>query len=155
MKWDRLIEEQIRAAQEEGKFDNLSGKGRPLRLDENPFEDPAWQTANHLLKENGFRPEWLEADVDLRAQWERAREALVRAKEWCAAQTAECAGRADPAAIQQRAFAEEEWTRSQARFREALAGINKAIARLNLIVPSAQLHRRLLDVEVELQRLTR
>ena len=43
MDFQRVIEEQLRKAREEGKFDHLRGHGQPLRLDENPFEDPTWQ----------------------------------------------------------------------------------------------------------------
>jgi hypothetical protein len=31
---DRIVEEKIKAAQQEGAFDNLPGKGKPLNLDE-------------------------------------------------------------------------------------------------------------------------
>ncbi len=68
MDLQQIVEEQLRQAREDGKFDNLRGHGQPLRLDENPFEDPAWQMANDLLKKNGFRPEWLEEDIALRGE---------------------------------------------------------------------------------------
>jgi DnaJ family protein C protein 28 len=154
MNWDRLVEQKIRAAQDEGKFDNLPGQGHPLKLDENPFEDPAWRMAHHLLKENGFRPEWIEADVELRAQWEQARLALIRSHDWRAAQLADCAGRSDPAAIQRHVLVAQEWKRALARFREAAAAINKGLARLNLLVPSPRFQRRMLDADVEAQTIT-
>ena len=53
MNFDRVIEEQLRKAREDGKFDNLRGHGQPLPNDDNPFEDPAWQMANDVLKKNG------------------------------------------------------------------------------------------------------
>jgi len=37
------IDEIIRRAIEEGQFDDLPGKGKPLRLDEDPNSDPAWR----------------------------------------------------------------------------------------------------------------
>lgn len=48
------IDETIRKAMEEGAFDNLRGTGKPLSIEDNPFVDPSWQLAYHLLKENGF-----------------------------------------------------------------------------------------------------
>ena len=42
------IEEQIRRAIQEGKFDDLPGKGKPLKLDENPFEESEWRMANKI-----------------------------------------------------------------------------------------------------------
>ena len=51
----RSADEAIRKAMEEGKFDNLPGKGKPLKLDEDPFEDPEWRLANKMLKEGGYQ----------------------------------------------------------------------------------------------------
>ena len=153
MNWDRIIEKKIRQAQEEGKFDNLRGHGQPLNLDENPYEDPAWQMANHLLKENGFRPEWLEEDVALRQSLAQARAALVRSRAWRAAELQALSGCEDAVAIQQRLMIADEWARAVTRFREAMAQINKGVARLNLMVPSTRFQRLKLDVEAELEKL--
>src|SRR5258707_14392235 len=104
----RIVEEQLRKAREEGKFDNLRGHGQPLRLDENPFEDPAWQMANDMLKKNGFRPEWLEEDVAIREETAAARQALVRSRDWRAAELQALSQRCDPAAIERCLRVEDE-----------------------------------------------
>ena len=153
MRWDRIIEQKIRDAQEQGKFNNLRGKGQPLNLDENPYEDPAWQAANQLLKENGFRPEWLEADVTLREKLAQARQALTRTRDWRAEQLELLGVRADASAVEQRALVQDEWRRALTRFRETLAEVNKGIARLNLMVPSTRFQRLKLDVDAEEQRI--
>ncbi len=153
MNWDRIIEKKIREAQEEGKFDNLRGHGQPLNLDENPYEDPAWQMANHLLKENGFRPEWLEEDVALRQTLAQARAGLARTRGWRTARLQALGGREDAEAVQGRLLIADEWARAVARFCDALAQINKGIARLNLMVPSTRFQRLKLDVEAELEKL--
>lgn len=44
------MEEQIRAAQARGDFDNLPGKGKPLRL--NDVHDPDWWVKSYLRREN-------------------------------------------------------------------------------------------------------
>jgi DnaJ family protein C protein 28 len=153
MNFDRVIEEQLRKAREEGKFDNLRGHGQPLRLDENPFEDPAWQMANDLLKQHGFRPEWLEEDVAIREQLAGAQLALVRSRDWRAAELQTLAERRDPAAIERRALVEYEWRLAQDRFRTRLAELNKAIFNYNLKAPSTRLQRLKLDIEAELSKL--
>ncbi len=153
MDFDRVIEKLIRQAQEEGKFKNLRGHGRPLNLDDNPYEDPAWAMANHMLKEHGFHPEWLEADLAVREDLQQARQALVRSRDWRAAELKALAGRSDAAAIEQRELVAHEWALAQARFRQRLAEINRAIFSLNLKVPSTRLQRLKLDVEAELNRL--
>jgi len=153
MNWDRVIEQKIREAQEEGKFDNLSGKGRPLNLDENPFEDPAWQMANALLKEQGFRPDWLEDDVMLREKLAQVRAALARTRDWRAEQLAALGARDDPEARRQRAWVASEWERAVERFRENIAQINAGIANLNLKVPHERFQRMKLAVEDELRKI--
>ncbi|HJZ95259.1 MAG TPA: DUF1992 domain-containing protein [Candidatus Solibacter sp.] len=56
----RLIaERKIREAMDEGAFDHLDGKGAPLNLEENPYEDPAQRIAHRLLRNNGFAPAWI------------------------------------------------------------------------------------------------
>src|SRR5574337_604349 len=153
MNWDRIIEQKIREAQAEGKFDNLSGKGRPLSLDENPFQDPAWQMANDLLKAQGFRPDWLEDDAMLREKLAQARAALARTRDWRAEQLAALAARGDPEAVRPRMWIASEWERAVERFREAVAQINAGIASLNLKVPLVRFQRRRLIVEDELRKL--
>lgn len=143
MNWDRIIEQKIREAQEEGKFDNLAGYGKPLSLDENPYEDPAWQMANHLLKEGGFRPDWIDEDVTLREQLAQARTAARRTRAWCAVE------RAQATTATQRLAIEDEWQAAEARFRATLAKINKGIESLNLKVPHERFQRLKLDIETE------
>ncbi len=53
------VDEQIRLAIENGEFDNLPGKGKPLNLEENPFEDPEWRTAYCFLRNSGFTLPWI------------------------------------------------------------------------------------------------
>ena len=153
MRWDRIIEQKIREAQEQGKFNDLRGKGQPLNLDENPYEDPAWQAANQLLKDNGFRPEWLEEEVALREKLQRARIALARTRDWRAEQLEKLGARADVKAVEQRALVQDEWERALARFRELLAEVNKGITRLNLMVPQTRFQRLKLDVDAEVFKI--
>ena len=62
-----LVEEKIRRAIESGSFDNLEGKGKPLNLQENPFEPPDMRMANKILKDAGFSPYWMELGKDVDA----------------------------------------------------------------------------------------
>jgi DnaJ family protein C protein 28 len=154
MDFQRVVEEQLRKAREEGKFDNLRGHGQPLRLDENPFEDPTWQMANEMLKKNGFRPVWLEEDMANQRELEQARRDLVRSREWHSTALQALGDRRDAAAIERRVMAQREWQLAQDRFRARLAAINKSIFNYNLKVPSTRLQRLKLDIEAELTRLS-
>jgi len=71
--WNLVAERKIREAMEEGAFDHLEGKGKPLDLSENPFEDPSDRLANRLLKNNGFAPEWIEEAKEIEAESRRLR----------------------------------------------------------------------------------
>lgn len=76
------IEEIIRKAMEEGAFKNLRGTGKPLSIEENPYIDPSWQLAYHLLKENGFALSFIEVRQTIDSEHAAARAGLARAWEW-------------------------------------------------------------------------
>ena len=63
--WRVIADRKIREAMDEGAFEHLDGEGRPLALDENPYEDPALRMAHHVLKNNGFAPAWIEEGKDI------------------------------------------------------------------------------------------
>ena len=68
--WHFIADRKIREAMAEGAFDHLDGKGEPLDLRENPFEDTAQRMGHRLLRNNGFAPAWIEEsreiDVEIR-----------------------------------------------------------------------------------------
>jgi len=49
---------------EEGHFENLPGKGKPLNLNSNPHADPAEDTLYRILSRNGCAPEWVELNKE-------------------------------------------------------------------------------------------
>jgi hypothetical protein len=75
---EQVAEEKIREAIEQGQFSNLAGEGTPLAgLDDDASGDD-W-AGLHLLRQNGFLPEWLE----LRKHIYEGRPAVERAwQEW-------------------------------------------------------------------------
>ena len=135
-------EDQIRRAMEEGQFDNLPGKGKPLRLDENPFEDPEWRLAHHVLRNSSFTLPWIEARRDLEAAILSARQTLRRSWAWRQAALAE----GQPSQIVQ-----AEWVRAVETFRRQVEEINRDILTYNLSAPSGQLHLLKLDAEGEIE----
>lgn len=131
--FDRIVEEKIQAAMEAGRFDNLPGKGKPLKLDENPFTPQEWRTAFHLLKNNGFAPAWIELRKEIEQERETARRLL--AQRWAAAGS------------------ERARTEAKAEFSAAIAALNRKIFGYNVRVPSPVLEYRALDVEIEIQSI--
>ena len=130
---ESLTEKKLREAIENGEFDDLPGKGEPIDLRENPFEDPDLRVVHRLMRNAGFAPAWIEERKDLEAELEAARIKLSRA--WGLfgeGSKAPC----DP-----------EWERSVWEFREKVAELNKRISMYNLKAPAAVFHRKLIDTE--------
>lgn len=64
---------------EEGEFENLPGKGKPLNLSTNPHADPAEDTLYRILSKNGCAPEWVELNKVIRSEISAFRVALKNA----------------------------------------------------------------------------
>lgn len=135
------IEEHIRRAIEEGKFENLPGAGKPLQLDQDPFEDPEWRLAYHMLRSSGYTLPWIEERGEIQEALEQARETLKRAWVWRDRL---------PAEPTSRSVADQEWRRAVAKFRDQLTEINRRIAAYNLHIPSVHFQLGQLSFEREL-----
>jgi DnaJ family protein C protein 28 len=136
--WRDLVERRIQEAMADGAFDNLPGAGKPLNLKRNPYLDPSLELAYGLLKNNGYTPEWIARDKEIRTQLEAARARLRAA--WRQHQV-------DPTD-------EAAWRAAVTRFETTLAQLNRKIDDLNLIVPISVGQRVRLRLENELDRLT-
>jgi DnaJ family protein C protein 28 len=140
------IEEHIRKAIEDGQFDDLPGKGKPIRWDENPFVEADWQLAFRMLRDAGFALPWMETRKEIETQLDAARAGLKRAWEW--KQSAMAAG-------QPPAFVEGEWQRALGAFREQITEINQHIFDYNLEVPLSRFQRQPVDAQAEITEMVR
>jgi hypothetical protein len=150
--WESWIDQEIREAQESGKFDNLPGRGKPIDLTPNPFARDQ-ELAFKILKDAGYAPEWIELDKVIRLKLERARAAHLRRWEWREARLHELADRTDRWSGSERRRIVAGWGDAVADFELELAAINRDIAELNLKAPSVFFHRSLLDSARELASL--
>jgi hypothetical protein len=57
--FDDLVEQRIRNAMADGSFDDLPGRGRPLRLDDDALVPEDMRLAYRVLKNAGYLPEAL------------------------------------------------------------------------------------------------
>jgi len=64
--FDKIIEERIRKAQEEGEFDDLPGEGKPLNLDELNGVAEDLRLAYKILKNADCKPPELEIHEEIR-----------------------------------------------------------------------------------------
>lgn len=134
-----LVERIIQEAMDEGKFDNLPGKGKPLVFEDNPYLESGQQWAYGLLKRNGFAPEWIERDKAIRTELASMRERLQRA--WQYLQVS----RGDE-------LSQIRWKAAVAHVKERLEELNRDIDDFNLVVPVLSAQRRRVCLEDELRR---
>ena len=140
------IEELLHKAMLEGKFNDLSGKGRPLKKDEsNPHADPAWELAYHLLRDAGYSLPWIETLQEIEKDIASTREELKRA--WDCHQEGVSGSR--PASR-----VNSEWKRAQDTFRDKLDTLNKRIRDYNLQVPNPRFQRPVLNFQFEVDQIT-
>lgn len=140
----RGIEAIIRKAIEEGAFDDLHGKGKPLDLNGNPLVEPEWRLAFSMLQNEGFVLPWMEKRNDIEKELAAARQALARAWTW---------RREKMEGGSNSSFIDAEWESAQARFREKSANLNKRIANYNLEVPALVFQRAKVVVEKEIEEI--
>ncbi len=126
--FDRIAEEKIRQAMQAGKFDQLAGKGKPLNLQENPYEPEGWGTAFRLLRQNGYSLPWIEVGMEIEHERIQAQRYLRNA----------CQDSDD-----------EVKRRAHELFASRIETLNREIVQYNLRVPAMVFQRRLLDLETE------
>jgi hypothetical protein len=127
---EKLIDRQIREAQEAGAFDDLPFQGERIPLvDDSAAGD--WALAYRMLKGANFAPPWIETDKEVR-------ELLARRD-----------------VILERAARSSSHERDRAELQRIVEAANRAIMRLNLEAPTVRQHRRLLDLDRELATLAR
>ncbi len=145
------VNKQIEEAMERGEFSNLPGKGKPLKLDVNPFLTPQTRMANRLLKENGFAPRWVELEKEIKqekAQLERLLTNLKARRERLAALIQRHPERHRTIS---RTF-ERERVRSIEQYGEKLDNLNRKIQRVNLLMPTRNRQYALVNREAVLIR---
>ena len=143
-RWESLIDQKIREAMEQGEFDNLSGKGAPIDLSENPFEDPDWRTAHRLLRNAGFAPAWIEERKDNEFEIDAARNQLKRV--WTILQNA--------LGTKNEREARTRWEKALALYRQQATQLNRRIVAWNLKVPASGFRRKRIDAEREIEEVS-
>jgi len=140
--WGELVEQKIQEAMAKGEFENLPGRGQPLRLEEYPFTPPEWRLAYKILADAGFAPDWIELDKEIRERLERWRRLLAWFRE------ERDKGLASPS-LRRRKEARELWQLRRQLLLEEAEVINERIELFNLKVPIKWLQRRKFKPEEE------
>ena len=143
------VDEQIEEAMERGEFKDLPGKGRPIKLDTNPFLTPQVRMANRLLKENGFAPRWIELEKEIKKEKAQLKKLLINLKARRERLAALIQGYPHRREAVSRSF-EHERARSIAQYREKLENLNRKIQRVNLLMPTQNRQYALINKETAL-----
>lgn len=138
MDWEGLVgwiaERKIKEAIDEGQFDNLPGKGKPLVFDDDPMTPPHLRMANKILKNANVLPDWMQVHKEIES--ERRETASLRARLlWEHQKQYDCLTSlpSDHAAAQKFAL----WhAKSREAYLKRLKGVNTAILKLSLMAPS-------------------
>ncbi|MRR31364.1 DUF1992 domain-containing protein [bacterium] len=128
----KSADEIIQRAIQDGAFDNLPGKGQPLKLDDNPHEPEEWRTAYRMLRSNGYSLPWLELRKEIEEAVDHARNDARNAWE---------------------AGPENFWNRQKAVFQQRIEALNQRIFQYNLQAPSPIFHRQPLELSRELDAI--
>ncbi len=120
---------------EAGKFSNLPGQGKPLRLDDDTHTPEHLRMAHKFLKDNDWVPDWImegrELD-ELRAKLIKRLRRDVRE--------------------QKLRFQAVDMERIQGMYSEAAGRLNKRLLSYNLKVPPGIAHMAFFDLEREARR---
>lgn len=142
----KSVDEQFNQAMQDGKFDNLPGKGKPLKLDDNPHSDPEWRVAHHMLQSGGFTLPWIESRQEIEQHLENARRDLQGAWE-----RLQRKNHTNHLASNRQA----EWQQALDRFQTEVKVINQRIFTYNLETPSDQFQRLPVKFDREVEKITR
>jgi len=144
-RWESLIDQKIREAMEQGEFDDLPGKGKPVDTSQNPFEDPELRLPHRMLRNARFAPSWPEERKDIDSEFDRARRQLSRV--WIVLQHA--------LGTDNEHGARARWEKALVSFRKQAGEFNRRITAWNLKVPAAGFQKRLIDIEREVRQAER
>ena len=146
---ENLVEEQIRKSMERGEFNNLQGKGKPLKFEENPYENPELRLPFKILKDAGFAPYWIEMSKQIDAEIAACQMIFEKFL--------------DNLAFRKARYGYIKRTPEfELRLRDVLKTcsekfdeINKKIDKYNMIVPMYWLQRKKIDTEIEMANFRR
>lgn len=139
-----VIERIIDEAAAKGAFDNLPGKGKPLKLKKNPYAADR-QLAYELLQNNDYTLPWIAKRNEVLDKMAGLRESLAR--DWGRAQ--QRWQQADPPG---QAEQQVEWADRLRDYAAQIVALNQEIAQANLGIPLAQLELLKLTLDEELKR---
>ncbi|XP_045140700.1 dnaJ homolog subfamily C member 28 [Echinops telfairi] len=136
---ERLVEDLIQESMAKGDFDNLSGKGKPLKKFSGcSYIDPMTHNLNRILIDNGYQPEWILMQKEIKDSIEQLREAILASRKKLG----------NPMTPNE----QKQWDQVCEQFQENVRKLNKRIDDFNLIVPLLTRQKVHFNVQKEIIR---
>ncbi|KAL4672343.1 hypothetical protein H8957_009688 [Semnopithecus entellus] len=136
---ERLVEDLIQESMAKGDFDNLSGKGKPLKkFSDCSYIDPMTHNLNRILIDNGYQPEWILMQKEISDTIEQLREAILVSRKKLG----------NPMTPTE----QKQWKHVCEQFQENIRKLNKRINDFNLIVPILTRQKVHFDAQKEIVR---
>lgn len=121
--FDRLVEDLIQESMSKGEFSNLKNSGKPLPdQTRNPYVDFITHKLNEVLIDNGFTPEWILLQKEIRHEAKMLRKILFTERQYFGP---------FPLSVEDNI----EWSERVYKYKDVVDKINKKIAKFNLVVP--------------------
>ena len=122
--FDRVVEDLIQESMSKGDFTNLNGTGKPLSnaQAQNPYVDFTQHKINKILLDNGFTPEWIMLQKEIREGVDELKESLMKERCYLGPLPFDDAD-------------EKEWAMALEQHGKRVETINKKIDKYNFIVP--------------------
>ena len=145
----RVAERKILEAIDEGKFDNLPGKGKPIIFDDDPMTPAHLRMANRILKNSNVLPEWVQIQKEL----EKEKSEIADYREKIVSYNHK------RRILLERAIAKDSdrdafgvWhAKARAEYQKRLKSVNTLILKLSLIAPSTVAPMRSYKIEAEME----
>ncbi|XP_067649826.1 dnaJ homolog subfamily C member 28-like [Haliotis asinina] len=138
---ERLVEDMITDSMKNGDFDNLALKGKPLVYENrNPLLDIDTHNLNKILINNGYAPEWITLQGEIRKDITEARKklAVLRSKMGCPPFDAEDA---------------KKWKLQTSKHRGSVTDVNFKVDKFNMIVPFLDKQLVRYDADRDIRRI--
>nr|AEE63548.1 unknown [Dendroctonus ponderosae] len=140
--FDRLVEDLIQESMSRGEFSNLKNSGKPLpdHQNRNPYVDFTTHKLNEVLIENGFTPEWILLQKEIREEATSLRKSLFSERQYFGSY---------PLSVEDNI----EWSEKVYNYKQVVDQLNKKIAKFNLVVPVLNKQMIQISLEREAQRV--
>ncbi|VDI51928.1 DnaJ homolog subfamily C member 28 [Mytilus galloprovincialis] len=141
---ERIVQDLIQESMSKGEFDNLSGKGKPLDYNErNPLVDTMTHNINKILINNGYAPQWITLEKEIREDITSIRRRLAIEKK-------------NMNSLTSSSSLDKKWRHHVKVFENSILELNEKIMRFNMIVPVNLLQKQKIpyNVKREIQRVS-